>query len=235
MREQIEKHPHQTGRKFLERIVLGGSDGIIESVAAVSALNGIKIIANPQIVIAGIAFAIAGSISMFFSNYISRRSEIQNLKEDIKRERFEIETEPEEEKRELTEILKKEGYTQNEVDVIVGRLQQDKEMWLRAQLRHELHLYMDEVKEGTLMHSLSAGLSFLFFSIIPIIPYFFGLTRFYSLIISDILSAFSLFLLGSTKLLSFRNFNFRSGIESAFIGMVASFLLYLFGTIISLR
>lgn len=75
--------------------------------AMTAALNGAGV-AFRTILIAGFAFALAGGISMFFSSYLSSRSEMDLLRIDVRRERMEIETEPEEEKAELEELLKKE-------------------------------------------------------------------------------------------------------------------------------
>jgi VIT1/CCC1 family predicted Fe2+/Mn2+ transporter len=233
VRRYTEKHPHQKGRSILDRIVLGGSDGIIENLAATSALNGVQSLSYGAIIVAGFSFAVAGAIAMFFSSYMSRQSELDSLRVDIERERLEIETEPEEERMELTELLKKEGYTDREVSVIMQRLEKNKEMWLRAQLRHELHLHIDELEHNPLKKAIPAGLAFFLFALFPVIPYFLGLERFLSLAVSIIFSVSLLFLLGSTKLLSIKNFNPRRGLESAILGAVAAFLLYFVGVVIS--
>ena len=93
---QVEKHPHIPARNVMDRIVLGGSDGAIEGLALTSALNGAGL-GNGAIAQAGVAFALAGALSMFFSSYLSRRSELRSLKVDMTRERMEIEREPEDE------------------------------------------------------------------------------------------------------------------------------------------
>ena len=113
-----EKHPHIPGRNLLDRIILGGSDGAIEGLATTSALNGAGV-GYSTLVLAGVAFAIAGALSMFFSSYLSRRSELKSLRIDMAREKMEIETEPEEEKSEMRELLKKDGYSDGEVEVII--------------------------------------------------------------------------------------------------------------------
>ena len=118
---QVEKHPHIPARNVLDRIVLGGSDGAIEGLALTSALNGAGL-GYGAIALAGVAFALAGALSMFFSSYLSRRSELRSLKVDMTRERMEIETEPEEEKAEMRELLKKDGYGEKDVEVIMQRL-----------------------------------------------------------------------------------------------------------------
>ena len=233
MEEQpAEKHPHIRGRQIIDGVVLGGSDGVIESIAATSALNGAGVEFS-TLLLAGFSFAVAGAVSMFFSNYLSRRSQQQSLKIDADRERMEIETEPEEERHELEALLRKEGYADAEVGVIMSRLMKDKEMWLRAQLRHELHLHLDERSAGPVRTSVPAGVAFFLAALVALLPYVFDLTRLTALGWSVGLSLAALFGLGSLKFGALRHFSLRDGLESAGIGALASGLLYLVGRLIS--
>ncbi len=226
-----EKHPHIPARRILDRIVLGGSDGAIESVAMTAALNGAGI-AFHTILVAGFAFAVAGGLSMFFSSYLSSRSEMDLLQIDIRRERMEIETEPEEEKAELAELLKKEGYDQKEVDVIMERLVKDKELWLRTQLNHELRIHMEDLAADTLARPGAAGIAFFILALVALSPY--GLASGYlpALLLSLVFSLAALFALAS-RAFAPSHFNPRAGLESAAIGGFAAVLLYGMGLAIS--
>jgi vacuolar iron transporter family protein len=230
--KQVEKHPHLPGRNIADRIVLGGSDGVIESTAATAALNGAGVDFR-TLLIAGFAFAVAGAVSMFFSNYLSRRSELDSLRIDMERERMEIETEPEEERQELEELLKKEGYQQQEVDVIMKRLTKDKEMWLRAQLTHELHLHMDELATNPVGRSLPAGIAFMLTALVPLVPYLLELSRIGALATSLTLALVALFWLGSMKYLSLSHFEPKKGLESVLVGGAAALLMFIIGRFIS--
>ncbi len=196
-----------------------------------AALNGASI-EHPTILIAGLAFAVAGGLSMFFSNYLSKRSDLDSLRLDIKREKMEIETEPEEERAELEELLKKEGYGQKEVDVIMGRLVRDKEMWLRAQLKYELRLHIEDLETNPVTRSASAGISFFLLSVLALLPYAVGIGNVPALGVSIGLSAIALFVLGS-KAFTLKTFSPRVGAESAAVGVFAAILLYLVGGFIS--
>ncbi|HME19653.1 MAG TPA: VIT1/CCC1 transporter family protein [Nitrososphaerales archaeon] len=212
-------------------MVLGGSDGAIESLAMTAALNGAGV-SFQTILLAGFAFSVAGAISMFFSNYLSARAEIDSLRIDMERERMEIETEPEEEKGELESLLQKEGYGKKEIDVIMARLVKDKEMWLREQLRHELHLYIEDLGTDPVSKSASAGVAFFLLAIVALSPYAFRLAHLPALAASAALSLAALFILGS-KVFTLRNFTPKSGLESAAIGALAGGLLYVAGLFIS--
>jgi vacuolar iron transporter family protein len=230
--QQAEKHPHIRGRQIIDRVVLGGSDGVIESIAATSALNGAGV-SFTTVLVAGFSFAVAGAASMFFSNYLARRSEQESLRIDMERERMEIETEPDEERRELEALLRKEGYAEAEVQVIMGRLAKDKEMWLRAQLMHELHLHVDGLAADPVKTSAPAGLAFFLAAMVALVPYLFAVPRLAALGWSVGLSLSALFGLGSMKFGSLSHFSLRDGLESAGIGALASAILYAVGRLIS--
>jgi vacuolar iron transporter family protein len=227
-----EKHPHLRGRRIVDRIVLGGSDGVMEEVAATAGLNGVGADFR-TILFAGLAFAFAGAISIFFSSYLSQRSELDTLRIDMDRERMEIETEPEEERKELEELLKKEGYKQQEVDVIMARLVRNKEMWLRAQLTHELHLDVEELAAHPLARSASAGGAFLLFALVPLFPYLLSLGNLTTLLFSATLSILALFVLGATKLIGVSHLSWEEGLRSAGIGGLAAAVLYAVGRVLS--
>ncbi len=226
-----EKHPHIPARRVLDRVILGGSDGAIEAVAMTAALNGAGV-AFHTILIAGFAFAVAGGLSMFFSSYLSSRSEIDLLRIDVQRERMEIEMEPEEEKAELEELLKKEGYDQREVDVMMGRLVKDKELWLRTQLNHELRLHMEDLATNQLVRPGSAGIAFFTLALVALSPYEFASSYIPALLISVVLSLSALFALAS-RIFTPSHFNLRAGLESVAVGGAAAGFLYALGLIIS--
>ncbi len=228
-----EKHPHLRARRIIDRIVLGGSDGVIESVAATAGLNGVGADFR-TIFFAGLAFAFAGAISIFFSTYLSRRSELETLKIDVERERMEIETEPEEERKELEGLLREEGYNQKEVDVIMARLVKNKEMWLKAQLRHELKLHIDEPSLHPAVLSAPAGGAFLLLALVPLLPYLLlSPNHLTALLISVALSLLALFVLGATKLLHVSHLTWGGGLRSAAVGGLAAVILYLVGKAVS--
>jgi vacuolar iron transporter family protein len=226
-----EKHPHIPARHILDRIVLGGSDGAIEGLATTAALNGAGV-GFGTIAIAGVAFALAGAMSMFFSSYLSTKSELESLKTDISRESMEIESEPEEELAEMRDLLRKDGYGDEEVAVIVRRLQTNKELWLREMLRRELRVNIEDIESDPWKRPFSAGVAFLLLALLAVSPYAFSIPRTSALLASVGLSLVALFSLGS-RLFVPRIFRPMRGIESAIIGAIAAGLLYLLGMLIA--
>jgi len=196
-----------------------------------AALNGAGV-AFGTILIAGLAFAAAGALSMFFSSYLSSRSEREALRTDVQREKMEIETEPEEERAELEELLRKEGYGQKEIDVIMTKLMKNKDMWLREQLSRELRVHMEDLQSGSLGRASAAGLSFLLVALLVVTPYGFLTGFVQTLAVSVTLSVLALFCLGSRIFLR-GHFKPLAGMESAVVGAAAAALLYGLGHLIS--
>ncbi|HZW84572.1 MAG TPA: VIT1/CCC1 transporter family protein [Nitrososphaerales archaeon] len=228
---QQEKHPHIPARHLIDRIVLGGSDGAIEAVAMTAALNGAGV-GFSTIVLAGFAFAVAGAVSMFFSTFLSRRSELASLRIDIEREKMEIETEPEEESAELEGLLKKDGYGEKEVEVIMARLRKDKGLWLREQLARELRVHVEDLSSDSISRPAMAGLAFFVLAILAILPYALPISHVNALGVSILVSLVALFALGS-RAMTPSNFRISLGLESAVVGGVAAALMYLLGIAVS--
>jgi VIT1/CCC1 family predicted Fe2+/Mn2+ transporter len=203
----------------------------MESMAMTAALNGAGL-AFGTILIAGLAFAVAGAVSMFFSTYLSSRSELEALRTDVQREMMEIETEPEEERAELEDLLRKEGYGQKEIDVIMAKLVKNKELWLREQLTRELRVHVEDLKSGPLGRPSAAGLSFLILALLAVAPYGILSGHVLALAVSVGLSLLALFCLGSRIFLR-GHFKPLAGLESAVVGVVAAALLYGLGLLIS--
>lgn len=227
-----EKHPHIPARNILDRIILGGSDGALEGLATTSALNGAGL-GFGTIALTGFAFAVAGAIAMFFSSYLSRRSELRSLRIDVAREKMEIETEPEEEQGEMRELLEKDGYDAGEVQMILRRLEKDKNLFLKEMLRRELRVNIEDVGSDPFVWPLFAGIAFLLLALLAVSPYAFPLPRVGALLVSVLISLSALFALGSRAFVP-GNFNLKAGVESAVVGAIAGGLLYLIGIAVSI-
>jgi vacuolar iron transporter family protein len=228
---QQERHPHIPARRLLDRIVLGGSDGAIEGLAMTAALNGAGL-GFGTILVAGFAFAVAGSISMFFSSYLSNKSELDLLRTDVQREKMEIETEPEEERAEMEQLLTKDGYGPKEVKTIMERLLKDKALWLKEMLRRELRINIEDLESDSFARPVSAGLAFFLLALLALAPYALSSERIVALGTSVAFCLAALFSL-SSRIFIPGHFKPVSGLESALIGGVAGGLLYLLGILIS--
>ena len=109
MRSPIGTELHHTGRiGWLRAAVLGANDGILSTsslvlgVAAAHATHG-------NILIAGIAGLVAGSMSMAAGEYVSVHSQADTEEAELKLERTELKKDDEGERKELTAIYVARG------------------------------------------------------------------------------------------------------------------------------
>jgi len=95
---------------WLRAAVLGANDGIVSTASLIMGVATAS--AGPsQILVAGVAGLVAGAMSMAAGEYVSVSSQADTEEADLARERIELETQPEAEHEELTEIYVKRGLT----------------------------------------------------------------------------------------------------------------------------
>ena len=101
--------------------MLGANDGTI-SVA--SLIVGVAAAGAPQgsILLTGVAGLVAGAMSMAAGEYVSVQSQADTEEADIKKERHELETEPDHELAELTSIYVSRGLDQPLARLVAERL-----------------------------------------------------------------------------------------------------------------
>ncbi|MFT4571239.1 MAG: VIT1/CCC1 family predicted Fe2+/Mn2+ transporter [Hyphomicrobiaceae bacterium] len=135
---------HHIERHYAERIgwlraaVLGANDGIVSTaslVLGVSAANA----ARGDVLIAGLAGLVAGSMSMAAGEYVSVSSQADTEKADLERERHELEHNEEFERKELAAIYVDRGLDPELALEVAGQLMAHDA--LSAHARDELGLF----------------------------------------------------------------------------------------------
>jgi VIT1/CCC1 family predicted Fe2+/Mn2+ transporter len=100
---------HFSGRiGWLRAAVLGANDGIVSTASLVIGVAAAGT-AHGNVLIAGVAGLVAGAMSMAAGEYVSVSSQADTEKADLHRERLELESNPEFERRELARIYVERG------------------------------------------------------------------------------------------------------------------------------
>lgn len=222
---------HRSGRSgTLRAVIFGVSDGLVSNLSLVMGVTGAAA-SNPSfILLAGIAGLLAGAFSMAAGEYISMQSQRELFEHQIALERAEMEAMPEEEEAELAAAYRAKGFTADEAARIAARIFEDPAAALDILVREELGLDPDQLGSAW---GAATG-SFVAFAIgafVPVLPYLVGGGT-GALVASLGLSLAALFAVGaSVSLLTGRGFLF-SGIRQLGIGVGASLVTYLIGTLI---
>jgi VIT1/CCC1 family predicted Fe2+/Mn2+ transporter len=96
---------------WLRAAVLGANDGLISTASLVVGVAAAASAARSDILIAGVAGVVAGSMSMAAGEYVSVSSQADTESADLAREKRELATDWEHERKELTGIYVQRGLT----------------------------------------------------------------------------------------------------------------------------
>ncbi len=226
MRKREEEHV--TGGEKIRSVILGLNDGLISTFTLLIGVAAATLIStgdNTIVVLTGIAAMVSGAISMGLGEYISSKSEYNYIKNEIKKEKAEIELFPEEEKEEVKEMFVKMGFKGENLNACVNTITSDKEVWLNFLLKSELGM---EEPENPAVGAILTFISFVFGAFIPLFAYLLnlGVT---SLIISMILSFTSLFIVGALKSSITGETRLKGALEMLIIGIIAFIASYSIG------
>ncbi|MFF4366061.1 VIT family protein [Streptomyces sp. NPDC001594] len=150
---QTQSAAISTRLNWLRAGVLGANDGIISTAGLVVGVAGATT-SRAEILTAGVAGLLAGSLSMAVGEYVSVSSQRDSERAALDLERRELAEDPEAELTELTELLAARGLTQAVAREAAEQLTERDA--LRAHARVELGIEPDELANP--MHAALASL-----------------------------------------------------------------------------
>jgi VIT1/CCC1 family predicted Fe2+/Mn2+ transporter len=218
---------HTPQGRLVREIIFGLNDGVISTLgflAGVTAtLDDLR-----TIVLAGIAAAVAGAVSMGMGAFVSTKSQRAFFRAEIAREAWEIEHMPEHERQEIREIYQRLGFAPEEVDVIVRRVTSNPELWLRVMSREELGL-VEETFDSPVRVGAVTSLAFLVGSALLLVPYSFRPSPSGAVTAVAGVAVATLLATGAAKTWLTKEPLLRSSLELAGLGMLACVIGLLLG------
>jgi VIT1/CCC1 family predicted Fe2+/Mn2+ transporter len=210
-------------------VIFGANDGLVSILALVAGVYGAITESHP-ILIAGIAGAVAGALSMGAGAYLSAKSEKEVTEKESDRKGIKRKGTPEEEKEKLVRFYQARGFKRQDAEAVADRVALQAESTESYTLGEELGLTSEESWPPT-KAALFTGLSFAVVSLIPILPFAF-LEVNPAVITAAVASIACLFIVGASKATFSRQSWIRSGIEMMVIGTLASVATYAIGLVI---
>jgi VIT1/CCC1 family predicted Fe2+/Mn2+ transporter/rubrerythrin len=210
----------------LREVVFGAQDGILSTVALVTSV-AVAVGDNATVLVAGLAAALAGMLSMATGAYLGSRAEQDVQRAEIEREAQELEEHPGEELAELVVIFQREGRTYDEARQLADEIAKDKELWLNTLIEKELGISPEETT-NPIKDALAMGASFIIAALIPIIPYLF-LAGTAAIGVSVAGALVGLFVLGMGKGRLVQRSPILQGLEILGIGAVSAGVGFLLG------
>ncbi len=209
----------------IRELIFGLQDGLISTVVLVSSVYGATS-DNGLTIIAGLAGALGGTVSMSAGSFLSSRAEKEVLESQINIELTKFMEDPSKQIDQLVAALTTDGLTEEEAFSITETMAKNEDVLIRTVIEKELGLSLDEVsvpwKDAVVM-----GISFLLGTAVPILPYL--MINGPSVVaISIAATGLGLFAMGVGKSRFTKRNPIMSGIDILSIGILAATAGYFF-------
>jgi VIT1/CCC1 family predicted Fe2+/Mn2+ transporter len=160
---------HFTAGETVRDIVIGMSDGLTVPFALAAGLSGAT--NNTAIIVtAGLAEVAAGAIAMGLGGYLAARSDLDHYVSEHEREWREVKETPQAERREVKDVFKVYGLSDEEIAPILQAFQTHPEQWVNFMMRFELGL--EKPEPGRAYRSAATiGGAYIVGGLIPLSPY----------------------------------------------------------------
>jgi VIT1/CCC1 family predicted Fe2+/Mn2+ transporter/rubrerythrin len=207
-------------------VIFGANDGLVSILSLLTGVYG-AVTESRVILIAGVAGAVAGAISMGAGAYLSSKSEQEVTEKESERKGIRKRRSPEEEKAELVRFYRARGFKGPEAEAIAHRVSAQMEAEAEYTVGEELGLTSEEAWPPWKAAVLT-GMSFAIASVVPILPFaILEITP--AAIAAAIASIAALFAVGASKATFTRKSWVTSGLEMMAIGTLAALATYAIG------
>lgn len=231
MPQALHVERHFRASDTIRDIVIGMADGLTVPFALAAGLSG-AVASSHLITTAGIAEIAAGSVAMGLGGYLAARGDAEHYDREIRRERQEVQTTPEQEVAEIVDVFKTYGISAEQSATAVAALRANREAWVRFMMRFELGL--EQPEPGRAIRSAATiACAYIAGGMIPIAPYFM-ISRVHEALFASVavtLSALALF--GFIKGSYTGTSRWRSALHTLLVGGAAAAAAFVLAKIIA--
>jgi vacuolar iron transporter family protein len=211
---------HFTGSETVRDVVIGMADGLTVPFALAAGLSG-AVTSSRLIMTAGLAEIIAGSIAMGLGGYLAAKSDYEHYASERKRELLEINQIPEEEAREVAEIFRDFGLSEQQVIPVVQAIQVNPNRWVDFMMRFELGMEAPEASRAG-RSALTIAVSYIAGGLVPLVPYMLFPNAAMALKVSAVSTLIALYAFGYVKGRFTGTKPIKSGYQTMLIGGLAA-------------
>jgi len=220
--EHLGKH-----RQYWRDIILGVNDGLVSMFLLVAGVVGGGM-ATRNILLTGVAGAIAGAVSMAAGEYMATKSQDEVFQGEIDLEREHIREHREDELHELRDLLEGIGLNGDLREEVVQHFNQDEESILKVMTALEFGVIEEERRSAYAAAGMSGGL-FLLGAAPSVIPFAIVTTPGPGLLAAGIGSVTGLLIVGAIKTWATRGKPLRAAVENLLIAGAGGGLAYWVG------
>ncbi|MBT8211685.1 MAG: VIT1/CCC1 transporter family protein [Acidimicrobiia bacterium] len=216
-------------RQYMRDIILGVNDGLVSIFLLIAGVVGGGL-ATRQVLLAGIAGAIAGAVSMAAGEYLATKSQDEVFQREIALEREHFKYHWDHEVEELTDMFRDMGVAEEDLPAAVNAFARDEKPMMEIMKALEFQVVDDERRSAFAAMFLSGGL-FLLGSLPAIIPFFLTDETGVGLFWAAVLTGVGLFAVGVLKTWITKTSPIKAGLENLVIAAVGGVIAYYAGVL----
>ena len=229
--EAVPYEPHVgDSRPYMRDIILGVNDGLVSIFLLVAGVVGGGL-DRDQIILAVIAGAIAGAISMGAGEYLATRSQEEVFDREIALERTHIAHHRNAEVDQLYAMFADMGVAEGDLETVVEAFSRDDEVLLNSMKVLEFGI-IDTERRSPYTAMILSGVLFLGGALPSVLPFLFVESTNLGLIIAAVLTAAGLFAVGAVKTVVTKTNPVKSGLENLVIAGIGGILAYYIGALV---
>lgn len=215
----------------IREIVFGAEDGLVSILGLVTGVAAGTTSAS-VVLLAGVAGAFSGAVSMAAGTYLGVKSETEVLRRQLRREEASIRNHPEHERAELADYYRSHGFTLRERRVIIPAVMRNRRLLLEEMAAHEYGISPAQL-ENPMRRAVLIFAAYIIAATFPVLPYSI-LSHDTALEVSIAGTMLTLFAVGAAKTFFTGLGAIRSGIEMLGIGVLAGIVGYLAGHFVAI-
>jgi VIT1/CCC1 family predicted Fe2+/Mn2+ transporter len=215
--------------QYVRDIILGVNDGLVSTfLLVVGVVSGG--LSTSAVLLAGVAAAIAGAVSMAAGEYIATKSQEEVFEGEMALEREHLTHHRERELDELREWFTEMHLEADDVAKIVASLDQDDDAMMKVMMALEFGV-VDSQRRNPYTAMVMSGVLFVLGALPSVLPFAFVDDPNAGLVIAAILSGIALFAVGAVKTLATRGNPVRSGLENLTIAVGGGIVAFAIGSL----
>lgn len=224
--QPYEPHIGET-RQYWRDIILGVNDGLVSMYLLVVGVVGGGL-DNAQVLLTGLAGALAGAISMAAGEYLATKSQDEVLEAEMALERVHIKDHRDLEIGQLREMFSDMGIDDTDLEAVVAAFARSDEAMLNAMKALEFG-FVESERRSPYRAMFVSGALFLVGSMPSVLPFIIFDSNTVAVVWASVLALGGLFAVGAIKARVTRNNWFTSGLENMMIAGVGGLLAWLIG------
>ncbi len=227
---KFETRHRTVGGNAIRAAVLGGNDGLVSNFSLVMGIAGATT-GQQGLLLAGLAGLLAGALSMALGEWISVKSSQELYENQMQIEMEELENNPEGEMRELALIYSAKGIPEEQAFQMAQDVMKDKNHAHEILVKEELGINAEDLKGSAVEAAVYSFILFSIGAVIPVLPFIFT-SGIKAIILSVIMSAFGLFIIGAAITLFTGKNVWFSGLRQVLFGLIAAAITFGIGKLI---